>query len=62
MSAGTVGYENNVRKLIDLLPPKTIITEFNEKEKIRLAGNEVALEELKKKFDMKIDSHDAIVK
>ena len=50
MSARTIEYENAVRKINDLLPAKTMIKEFNEKEKIRLAGDEKALIELEEKF------------
>jgi hypothetical protein len=46
---------------MDFLPEKSMINEFNEKEKMRLAGDEDALEELKIAWGKKLNSHDAII-
>lgn len=62
MSARTIEYENAVRKIIDLLPAKTMIKEFNEKEKIRLEGDKLALKLLEESLVKKLDSHDEIIK
>jgi hypothetical protein len=77
LTAGTIEYENAIQKVMDLLPSKSIIKEFNEKEKMRLdgygfsifstrfsiksTGHQVALQGLDVNLEKKLKSHDAII-
>ncbi len=44
-----------------LLPAKSMIKEFNEKEKLRLAGDQVALKGLEQNLVKKLKSHEDIM-
>ena len=61
LTAGTVEYENAIQKVMDLLPAKSMIMEFNEKEKMRLAGDQVALKGLEENLVKKLKSHEDIM-